>query len=218
MHYYQFHIGDYASHTRHLSLIEDLAYRRLLDAYYLQERPLNSGIASVARQIGMKEHETEVAFVLESFFSLTPEGWANHRADQEIEHFCLKIQQASRAGKASAERRLNARSADVQPTINHKPRTNIKTLSVSKPEGVSEVVWQEFVKHRQSKKASISDLVLTTIAKQASEAGWTLEQALTEMVSRGWQGFKADWVKSKQTVAAQQLSASDREKARLFGR
>jgi len=36
MHYYQFNIGDYASHTRHLSDLEDLAYRRLLDAYYLQ--------------------------------------------------------------------------------------------------------------------------------------------------------------------------------------
>lgn len=28
MHYYNFHIGDYASHTRHLSPIEDIAYRR----------------------------------------------------------------------------------------------------------------------------------------------------------------------------------------------
>ncbi|NDH69342.1 MAG: DUF1376 domain-containing protein, partial [Gammaproteobacteria bacterium] len=33
MHYYQFHIGDYKSHTHHLSLLEDLAYRRLLDFY-----------------------------------------------------------------------------------------------------------------------------------------------------------------------------------------
>ena len=42
MNYYPFHIGDYASHTRHLTLMEDLAYRRLLDLYYLHERPLNA--------------------------------------------------------------------------------------------------------------------------------------------------------------------------------
>jgi uncharacterized protein YdaU (DUF1376 family) len=124
MHYYQFNIGDYVSHTRHLSPIEDIAYRRLLDAYYLSERPLNSGIAVVARQIGLKEHEAEVHEVLQEFFKLTEDGWINTRADKEIAHFKGKIEQASRAGKASAERRSNSRSTDVQPTINQEPLTN----------------------------------------------------------------------------------------------
>jgi uncharacterized protein YdaU (DUF1376 family) len=124
MHYYQFNIGDYVSHTRHLSPIEDIAYRRLLDAYYLSERPLNSGIAVVARQIGLKEHEAEVHEVLQEFFKLTEDGWINTRADKEIAHFKGKIEQASRAGKASAERRNNTRSTDVQPTNNQEPITN----------------------------------------------------------------------------------------------
>jgi uncharacterized protein YdaU (DUF1376 family) len=123
MHYYQFNIGDYVSHTRHLSPIEDIAYRRLLDAYYLSERPLNSGIAVVARQIGLKEHEAEVHEVLQEFFKLTEDGWINTRADKEIAHFKGKIEQASRAGKASAERRSNPRSTDVQLTINQEPIT-----------------------------------------------------------------------------------------------
>jgi len=124
MHYYQFNIGDYLSHTKHLDLMEDLAYRRLLDLYYLHERPLNSGIASVARQIGMRDHENEVKSVLEEFFHLSDDGWINHRADKEIKHFHSKIDQASRAGKASAERRMSGRSTDVQLTNNHKPITN----------------------------------------------------------------------------------------------
>ena len=77
MHYYQFNIGDYASHTRNLSFVEDLIYRRLLDEYYLHERPLNASVAVVARQIGMKEYEGEVNFVLESFFELEDNGWQN---------------------------------------------------------------------------------------------------------------------------------------------
>ncbi len=40
MNYYPFHIGDYAKKTRHLSWDEDMAYRRLIDAYYLHEGPL----------------------------------------------------------------------------------------------------------------------------------------------------------------------------------
>jgi uncharacterized protein YdaU (DUF1376 family) len=125
MHYFQFNIGDYASHTRHLTVIEDLAYRRLLDLYYLQERPLSSGLTSVARQINMRDYETEVQAVLEEFFELTDEGWTNARANKEISHYKAKVEQASRAGKASAERRLSGRSTDVQLTNNHKPITNI---------------------------------------------------------------------------------------------
>ena len=124
MHYYQFNIGDYLSHTKHLDVMEDLAYRRLLDLYYLHERPLNSGIASVARQIGMRDHENEVKSVLEEFFHLSEDGWINDRANKEIKHFHSKIDQASRAGKASAERRMSARSTDVQLTNNQEPITN----------------------------------------------------------------------------------------------
>ena len=136
MHYYQFNIGDYLSHTKHLDLMEDLAYRRLLDLYYLHERPLNSGIASVARQIGMRDHENEVKSVLEEFFHLSDDGWINHRADKEIKHFHGKIDQASRAGKASAERRSNGGSTVVQPTNNQEPITNNQIKpSICPPDG-----------------------------------------------------------------------------------
>jgi uncharacterized protein YdaU (DUF1376 family) len=124
MHYYQLNIGDYKSHTNHLDLLEDLAYRRLLDLYYLHERPLNSGIAVVARQIGMRDHETQVQTILEEFFYLSEDGWINSRADREIQHYHGKIEQASRAGKASAERRNNKRSTGVQLTNNQEPINN----------------------------------------------------------------------------------------------
>jgi uncharacterized protein YdaU (DUF1376 family) len=124
MHYYQFHIGDYATHTRHLTPIEDIAYRRLLDIYYLHERPLSDCLTTVARQINMREYESEVDLVLTEFFDHIDGGYINRRADKEIEHYKAKVEQASRAGKASAERRTNGRSTDVQPTNNHKPITN----------------------------------------------------------------------------------------------
>lgn len=121
MHYYQFHIGDYASHTRHLSLIEDIAYRRLLDFYYLHEQPIRQ--RDIARQIGMRDQEQDVLTVLNEFFVSTDAGFVSPRADKEIQHYHSKVEQASKAGKASAERRSNVRSTDVQPTINHKPLT-----------------------------------------------------------------------------------------------
>jgi uncharacterized protein YdaU (DUF1376 family) len=135
MHYYQFHIGDYASHTRHLSLLEDLAYRRLLDFYYLHEQPIKQ--RDIARQIGMREHEQDVLTVLNEFFLSTDAGFVSPRADKEIAHYHQKVEQASKAGKASAERRLNASSTDVQPTNNHKPITinQQPDICISPPNG-----------------------------------------------------------------------------------
>ena len=38
--WYKFYLGDYITHTNHLSDAEDLAYRRLLDLYYISEKPI----------------------------------------------------------------------------------------------------------------------------------------------------------------------------------
>ena len=203
MHYYQFHIGDYASHTRHLSLLEDLAYRRLLDFYYLHEIPIKTH--DIARQIGMREHEQDVLTILNEFFLSTPEGFVNTRADKEIEHYHQKVEQASRAGKASAERRLNIRSTDVQPTINHKPITNNhkpnKATGVACPEGLDNSLWIDFLTMRKAKKLPMTQTALDGLTKQAEKIGWTLAQVIEECVNRGWGGFKAEWLAQKSNVA-----------------
>jgi uncharacterized protein YdaU (DUF1376 family) len=125
MHYFQFNIGDYASHTRHLTPIEDLVYRRLLDLYYLKDGQVYGDEAEVARQIGLREYVEEVTQVLQDFFCIGEEDrWTHDRCDAEIAKFREKSEKASNAGKASAQRRSNERSTDVQPTNNQEPITN----------------------------------------------------------------------------------------------
>jgi uncharacterized protein YdaU (DUF1376 family) len=127
MHYFQFHIGDYKSHTHHLSLLEDLAYRRLLDFYFLHEKPIKH--RDIARQIGMRDHEEDVMTVLNEFFISTPEGFVNPRADKEIKQY----KEFAEAGKRGAAKRWGTPpygEANSPPnatpiaTINHKPITN----------------------------------------------------------------------------------------------
>ena len=200
MHYYQFNIGDYASHTRHLTIVEDAIYRRLLDAYYLHEHPLNACATSVARQINAREYESEIQTILEEFFALTEDGWVNFRADKEIKHFHSKIEQAQKAGRASAVARLNRRSTpvptDVQPNI--KQETINNKHSISKPDDVILSVWTDFVAHRKLKKATITETVINSIRKEAKKAGIPFEDALAETCARGWQGFKAEWYKKQE--------------------
>ena len=65
------------------------------------------------------------------------------------------------------------------------------------PEGVSNEVWDSFVKQRKTRKAQITERVMKSIREQAKTAGWTLDEALNEIVIRNWQTFKADWVAKK---------------------
>ena len=125
MHYYNFHIGDYKSHTSHLSVIEDIAYRRLLDFYYLHEKPIKQ--QNIARQIGMREHEQDVLTILDEFFLSSPEGFVHPRADKEI----LKFKEFAEAGKRGAAKRWGSNGEANSPpnatpiaTNNHKPITN----------------------------------------------------------------------------------------------
>ncbi len=94
MHYYQFNIGDYAKRTRHLSNLEDLAYRRLMDLYYSDESPIIADVKKVARIISMRDNSEEVGSVLSDFFTLEGGHWRNSRIDKEL---CIYAQKADTA-------------------------------------------------------------------------------------------------------------------------
>lgn len=203
MNFYAFNIGDYISHTRHLSVVEDCAYRRLLDLYYLHEQPLNECSTTVARMINMREHEQEVLCVLEEFFiKVSGVGWTNSRADEEIKKYKTKVESASRAGKLSAERRFNERSTPVQLNKKQETRNNIKEKINKKeksfvPDDVDQQVWNDFLKVRTAQKAPITQTAITRIRNEATKLGWNLTQALAETTANGWRGFKAEWVENR---------------------
>lgn len=69
---------------------------------------------------------------------------------------------------------------------------------VEKPEDVSEQVWEDFLTLRKAKKAPVTATAINRIRNEATKASWTLEEALSECLMRGWQGFSADWVNKQQ--------------------
>ena len=82
-------------------------------------------------------------------------------------------------------------SHSLEPVKEPIKRKQKKLPEIEKPDNVSDQVWCDFNSQRRLK---ITQTALNGIIKQANAAGWTLEQALTEAVERGWQSFKADWV------------------------
>ena len=208
MHYYQFNIGDYQSHTSHLSDIEDLVYRRLLDWTYLHEKPIPLSIDEVARNIRMRTHSESIAIVLREFFICMDYGWISERVLKEVAKAGDKSRKASESAKIRWDANALRLQSDSNATQDTLPKTQDtvhkkKATSVAPPEGVSEEVWQEFTKHRKTKKAAVTPLVIKGIAEQAQKAGWTLENALKETVVRNWQSFNADWVTGKNAPSGQ---------------
>ena len=197
MNFYPFHIGDYISHTSHLSDIEDLAYRRMIDLYYQTEQPFNDS-STVARKI--KSTVEIVELLLNEFFELDSNNlWRNKRADEEIAKYHGKIEQAIKAGKASAQQRLNKRSTSVQPTNNQEPITNNhkpinKAPKVASPAGVSESLWKDFLKVRKEKKLAITETALKGIEREAKLANKSMSEVLQICCENGWGGFKASWL------------------------
>lgn len=94
MNYFPFHIGDYAAHTAHLEPMEDLAYRRLIELYYLREGPLPADIQATAKLIRMRSMLADVESVLREFFTLTEEGWFHSRCDAELNAMLHRQQMA----------------------------------------------------------------------------------------------------------------------------
>ena len=95
--WYKFHLGDYITHTLHLSDAEDLAYRRLLDLYYMSEKPIPLDTDAVARRIRLDLDITES--VLTEFFERTDEGYRNARCDAEVAKYRHQVEVNQRVAK-----------------------------------------------------------------------------------------------------------------------
>jgi len=127
MHYYQFNIGDYAKHTRHLTNLEDLAYRRLIDLYYDTECPLIRDVKKLARLINMRENEQEIQNVLGDFFILDGDSFSQKRIDREITNYHSKADTARDNGKKGGRpKKPKPNPEETQPVNSANPEETQK--------------------------------------------------------------------------------------------
>ncbi len=122
MNYYPHHVGDYMTATAHLTWLEDCAYRRLLDSYYVREQPFPVDIAQVCRLVRAagKDERKAVETVLKEFFRLTEAGWHHGRCEREIEK-----------ARVSAVRSKNNGAKGGRPTKTNLPGIPQETQQVN---------------------------------------------------------------------------------------
>lgn len=188
MHYYQFHIGDYISHTIHLSLEEDLAYRRLLDMYYDTERPIPNNIPLVSRRLRLGSDV--VQSVLDEFFVASDNGYKNLRADLEIREYHAFLEKQRSNGKLGGRPKKTQRkpianlsqtqnNPNQEPiTINQEPKVKTQRGSRLPTDWTLPDVWKEWAEKERP------DLIVKTVADSFKDF-W--------IAKPGAGGVKLDW-------------------------
>ena len=210
MNYYNFHIGDYISHTIHLSLEEDLAYRRLLDMYYDTELPIPNNIPLVSRKLRI--NADVVKTVLDEFFDLTEDGFKNFRAENEIAEYRKFIEKqkanGSKGGRPKkSHRKPTANPIQTQNNPNQEPITTnqepiVKATKGSRLSADFELheTWTEFC---QTERPDLNPQKVFDSFKDY----WTAK-AGNQGVKLDWQATWRNWVRN-QNVAKQMFNKAD---------
>jgi len=217
MNFYPFHIGDYLSHTSHLTDEEDLAYRRMIDLYYQTEEPFTD-TAKLARKV--RSSFEIVGSLLHEFFVYENDAWHNKRADAEIAKY-QAMKDGGRKGaavrwhKGSDSPPITLPNHPLMPTKNQEPLTknHIKTTApkVATPVGVSDDLWSDFLVYRKRLKAPVTDRVLARLIKEAELAKMPLDQVLETIIFKGWRSFDATWIQQIALKASEMPLGSDKQ-------
>ena len=209
MHYYSFHVSDYIHDTAHLSVYEDLAFRRLLDLYYTSEKPIPNKTHEVSRRIRMTGQINAVQTVLEEFFMFDMENdcWFHKRCDKAIADYQAKAERNRAVGKLGGRPKLNP-DANPQETQtvskhnpNHKPITN-NHKPIKETQRGSRLAKDWVLTKSLGEWAQIErpDLDVRQVAEQFKD--YWIAQPGQKGVKLDWDATWRNWVRNTKAVKA----------------
>lgn len=205
MYHYPFHVSDYIADTAHLSIEEDLAYRRLIDLYYTTEKPIPLDVNAVARKIRMPAHESAIQQVLQEFFTLEDDAYHHSRCDSIVTAYQAKADRNRAIGKLGGRPRnpeetqtVSKDNPNQEPvTNNHKPITKDKTATRGSRLPAN---WMPDKELAEWSKAERPDLDLRKVLAEFRD--YWISTAGSKGVKLDWGATWRNWVR-KQTVAKQ---------------
>jgi uncharacterized protein YdaU (DUF1376 family) len=124
--WYPFFVIDYRRDTRHLTLAQDAAYRRLIDEYMLTREALPNNDAALSRIVGIPTTEWEgLAPIVRKFFKAKNDKLVHKRCERELRAQELRNKANSNRGKKAAltrwfkDKGLNARPMLTPATLHN---------------------------------------------------------------------------------------------------
>lgn len=149
------------------------------------------GFAAAMIAVGWLHHDPAHGLALPRFD--THNGQSAKRRAQDADRK-REVRKVSASDADKMRTREEKRREDISSTdVEDKPAKRSKS-AVVQPEGVNDSVWSDFLALRKTKRAPLTATALEGIAREASKARMSLSDVLALCCTRGWQGFKADWV------------------------
>lgn len=198
----------YLGDTHHLSTLEHGAYLLLLiTAWRSKDGTLPDDDKILSKYCRMTVDKwKKIRPVLEQFFTIQDGTWMQGRLlDERKADFDFRKSQSK---KAKARHLKNKESTPAAAHAQHMPPPSPspspikeekiiqkeKQKNIPPPLDVRDGVWKDFLKLRKDKKAPVTETALKRIRAEGEKIGWSLEQTLSEMCARGWQGFNHQWI------------------------
>jgi uncharacterized protein YdaU (DUF1376 family) len=177
MNCYKINIVEIAINTRYLTLIQDLSYRRLLDWYYLNERPIP--ISNPSMLIGLNDYLTDVEQVLNDYFVRTDHGWVNKQIEAAIE--------ASKSKKQIKPEAIKPDNVDANIW------NDFIALRKTKNARLTETALNGIVREAKKANVTINDALsmCCSLGWQGFKADWVKD---TKKKEPAWVTAKKDWV------------------------
>ena len=222
MNYYEHHLGDWAAATGHLTWDEDMAYTRLLRAYYHHEKAIPEGQQYRLAKASTPGQRKAVDQVLSEFFELRDGHYHQKRADAEISRY----QDKQRKAKASAEARWSqsARNANASPDAmrthsegnalqtpdtrhQEEPKGSSPAVAVPSPapaaplkakdlqaQGIDPQHAADWLALRKAKRLPLTPTAWADTVLEGRKAGLDPAKTVAKAVANNWAGFKASWL------------------------
>jgi uncharacterized protein YdaU (DUF1376 family) len=204
--FYKHHLGDYDGATAHLSWEEDLAYTRLLRAYYRREKPIPANPAETYRLVRAltATQKRAVTTVLHEFFVEQEDGWHNKRADEEITAYQAQADTNRRIARErtvprTVQRTVHDSSAKRIPnqepeplTNNQEPKEERQRPVAALPDWLPKESWDAWLEVRKKNRAPNTqralDLALRELERLKGQ-GHDPAAVLENATMRGWRGL-----------------------------
>lgn len=206
IHTIQLNIQDFLSGTVHMDVSELGAYTCLLVALYnTKDNKLPNDDKRLSRicKCTPRKWASVKDVVLEKF--VCKSDFIEHvRVQKEVRQYetlCTKNKANALKNKETGKPVASQSVCQTQANTNNKQQIINNKQKVINKYNIRGELWNDFISHRKEKKAPVTDRAVQGIQREAQKANWTLEDAIEEMLIRGWTGFKSDWVEKKKPKA-----------------
>lgn len=116
MNYYERHLGDWLRDTSGISMLEEGAYNRLVDAYYSQEEGIEHARRYLIGRAMSAPERKAVDSVLSRFFRKDGDRWVKGRVQEELTKARARIDAAKENGKRGGRPPKNPDGTWNKPT------------------------------------------------------------------------------------------------------